>query len=166
MSFNSFGHMMEDIFKIHIEQLNEGREKKIQETLSPAFLDINEEDLFFNDPIELSGSAYLAEDELILNLNMSTRVLIRCSMCNELTPLTIDIQNCYHGESLKEITGGIFDISNFVRETILLEVPISIECNNGNCPKRKEFTKYLAPSSDQSSIADGHHPFADLDWKE
>lgn len=158
---------MEDAFKIFIEQLRDGREKKISEILSPDFLDIREESLLFRDPVQLSGVAYLAENELVLNLTLSTQAFIACSMCNELTPLTIHIENCYHSESLKEISGGIYSLKDFVRETILLGVPPFIECHEGHCPQRRELAKYLLrPSTEFSNEADGYHPFANLEWKE
>jgi len=42
---------MQEQFKIYVEQLREGQEKKLSETFAPDFLEINEEDLSFQSPV-------------------------------------------------------------------------------------------------------------------
>lgn len=156
-------NMNEDIFKIYIEQLREGREEAINETLNPSFLDV--QDLVFDKPVELEGTAFLAEHELVFHWDIRTEVILSCSICNEPVRVPIHIQNFYYSEPLKEIKAGIYNFKDLLRETILLEVPAFAECNDGKCPKRQEFQKYLKESSDQPSDEEGYQPFADLDWK-
>lgn len=155
---------MDDVFKIYVDQLRKGHEEKIHEKLGPDFLDIHESDLVFDQPIELEGTAYLAEKELILHWNIKTEVLVSCSICNDLVRIPLHIQNFYHSEPLSEIKSGVYYFKDLLRETVLLEVPAFAECCGGNCPKRKEYTKYLKISSGEDE-EEGYHPFADLDWK-
>ena len=155
---------MDDDFKIYVEQLREGRERKIHESLSPEFLDIHEDDLAFEKPVELEGVAYLAENELILHWDIRTEALVSCCICNEKVPVPLHIQNFYYSESLDEIKTGIYNFKELLRETILIEVPLFIECK-GNCPSRKEYAEYLKNPSESQSDEEGYHPFADLDWK-
>lgn len=157
---------MEDEFKIFVEQLRDGREKRINECLSPDFLEINEPDLAFDDPVELKGLAYLAEEELIINWDIRTVALISCAICNEKVPVDIVIENFYHSEPIEGISTGIYNFKQLLRDTILLEVPSFAECNGGDCPRRKEIAKYLkGPSSEHSNDEEGYQPFADLDIK-
>ncbi len=156
---------MDEAFKIYIEQLRDGREKKIKECFPPDFLEINEDDLVFKKPVELEGVAYLAENELVLHWKIQAEALIACAICNELVKVPIIIENFYYSEPLAEITSGIYHLKDLLRETILLELPTFAECNQGHCPKRQEFTKYLRESSDSLKSDEGYHPFADLDWK-
>lgn len=157
---------MDDVFKIYVEQLRDGHEEKIHEKLDPNFLEINEPELTFDKPVKVEGAAYLAERELVLHWDIQTEALIPCSICNEPVRVTIHIPNFYYSESLEEIKTGIYNFKNLLRETILLEVPPFVECNGGNCPKRKEYHKYLKETSDQpSDQEEGYQPFADLDWK-
>lgn len=157
---------MDDDFKIYVEQLREGREKKIRETLTPDFLEIHEPDLSFEKPVELEGVAYLAENELILHWDVNAEALVSCSICNEKVAVPLHIQNFYYSESLDEIKSGIYNFKDLLRETILIEVPLFAECNGGNCPHRKEYADYLKePSLSQTDEDEGYHPFADLDWK-
>lgn len=156
---------MEDVFKIYIEQLREGREEKIHEKLDPGFLDIHEVGLAFDKPVELRGVAYLAEQELILRWDIRTEALIPCSICNELVEVPVYIQNFYYSEPTSKIKSGVYNFKDLLRETILLEVPTFIECRAGNCPKRQEYQKYLKGQTDQSANEEGYQPFADFDWK-
>jgi uncharacterized metal-binding protein YceD (DUF177 family) len=155
---------MDDEFKIFVEQLREGHEEDIQETLTPDFLDIHDKELIFEKPIELTGKTYLAQNELVLHWDIHTFAKIPCAICNDMVEIPIDITNFYASESLDEIKTGIYNFKNLLRETILLEVPPFAECQGGQCPKRKEFDKYLKQTTDQEE-EEGYQPFADLDWK-
>ncbi len=155
---------MEDLFKIYVDRLRDGQEIKIEERVSPDFLEIREPDLAFQKNIEVKGVAYLAENELILNLSILAEALVACSICNEKVPIGIKIENFYYAKPLSEIKSSIFNFKDLLRETILLEVPAFAECNQGNCPKRKEIEKFLKLPANESD-EEGYQPFADLDWK-
>lgn len=157
---------MEDEFKVYVEQLRDGHDKHIDERLSPDFLEINEPDLIFKEPIELKGKAYLAEQELILNWDIRTVALVPCSICNDPVSIEIEISNFYYSEPLEEIKTGIYNFKELLRETILLEVTSFAECNGGKCPNRQEMAKYLKEPTDKAADdEEGYQPFADLDWK-
>lgn len=156
---------MDDVFKIYIEQLREGREEKIHEKLPPDFLEIEEKGLVFNQLVELEGVAYLADRELILHWEIKTEAVLLCSICNDPVRVPLHIMNFYYSEPLAEIKSGVYNFKNLLRETILLEVPAFAECE-GNCPKRKQFERYLKePSNRPADQKEGYQPFADFDWK-
>lgn len=158
---------MDDEFKIYVEQLRGGRERKINESLPSNFLDIQEEDLAFEKNVNLSGVAYVVENELILHWDVEGEALVACSICNEKVPVEFHIRDFYHSEPLSSIKSGIYNFKDLLRDTILLEIPPFAECNEGQCPKRKEIKKYLKSSSEEELGQDeGYHPFADLDLKE
>jgi uncharacterized metal-binding protein YceD (DUF177 family) len=156
---------MDERFKIYIDQLRDGEVENLLEEFSPEFLDVNEPDLKFIDPINLRGEAYLAENMLMLHLDIKTACMIPCSICNESVKVPIEIIGFYHAVPLDEIKGGIFYFQEMLRETILLNTPILAECNQGKCPQRTSLQKYLKPESSSGSREgdDGYHPFADLD---
>jgi uncharacterized metal-binding protein YceD (DUF177 family) len=157
---------MDDLFKIYVEQLREGRERLIEETLDPEFLDVNEEDLAFVEPVEVTGSAYLAEQELVIHWDAHTEALIPCAICNEPVEVPVEVNNFYFSEPLSEIKTGIYSFKDLLRETILVETPLFAECA-GSCPKREEYKQFLKDPSDQPSIEEeGYNPFVDLDWKQ
>lgn len=152
---------MDDRFNIYVEQLRDKDEERIQLTVAPDFLGVDEPDLQFEAPVHLQGEVYLADQELLFRWNIETEAKIRCTICNEWTPVTVKIVHFYTSIPLSEIKSGVYNFKELLRETVLLEVPHFAECDEGNCPKRKEFSPFLkgdAPETDTQ----GYHPFAEL----
>lgn len=152
---------MDDQFKIYVEQLREGQERRIDESLDPSFMEIEEPALVFKNPIIVKGKTYLAEKELVIHWNIDAEAFIPCSICNDMTAIPIHLKNIYHTEPVDEIKGGIFNFKELLRTTILLETPAFVECHDGHCPQRKELEKFIKQASDHE--AEGQKPFADLD---
>ena len=111
------------IFKIYADQLREGHEEKIHEKLPPDFMEIQEEGLVFDKPVELDGVAYLADRELVLHWEIKTEAVLLCSICNGPVRVPLHIMNFYYSESLAEIKTGVYNFKDLLRETILLEFP-------------------------------------------
>lgn len=156
---------MDERFKIYIDQLRNGEVETLSEEFTPEFMDVNEQDLKFTDPVKVQGEAYLAEDELMLHLDIETTCIIPCSICNEPVKVPIKISGSYHAVPLNEVKGAVFHFQELLRETILLSTPILAECKQGKCPQRSSLQKYLKPesSSDSKECDDGYRPFAGLD---
>jgi uncharacterized metal-binding protein YceD (DUF177 family) len=154
---------MDDAFKIYIEQLREGHTEKLEETFHPDFLDVHAKDLDYQDPVFVTGEAYIAENELILHWNISTKAILPCIICTEPVKIDVKMQGYYHTVPLAEIKGGIFNFKDTLREIIILETPTFAECE-GQCPRRKDVSKYLKKESPQGKDDEGYHPFSDLKW--
>ncbi len=154
--------MYTDAFKIYIDRLSQGKVHKIKDVFPSDFIGINESELKFEKPVGITGEAYIAEGEgeLVLHLSVKTEALVPCSICNEMSPVEIVLDNLYEVIPLEDIKGAIFDFSQVVREEIILKLPTAHECSGGKCPKRKEYTKYF--KTEASDIEEGYHPFADL----
>lgn len=155
---------MNDDFKIFISHLKDGKIERIERTLPPSFLEVEEPDLFFQEPVSVNGEAYLTNDSLVLHLDLATRGIMPCTICNESVPVNISIRGCYHIESLKNVKFDIFDMREVVRESVLLETPSFIECGKGHCPKRKSIAKYMKSSLNEVHPTgdEGYHPFRDV----
>jgi len=151
--------------KIYVDRLKEGHKEKIDLILPPDLMEVNEQELAFLNPITLKGETYLAEDHLVLHLQLETKATLPCIVCNQAVKIPLVIQDFYHAEPIAEIKGAIFDYTEKVREALLLQTPIYIECSNGKCPERKTLNKYLkttSPSEKGSSEEHPHFPFANL----
>lgn len=152
---------MEETHKIYIDRLKKGAVEHIKLELDPSFMMVQEKELKFETPIYIEGEAYLAENDLVIKISISTIAKIICSICNKLSPYPIEIKDLTHIVSLDEIKGHIFDLPPFIREAILLEVPFVVECSNGKCPERSQIQKFLAdPKKKQTD--EGYRPFKDL----
>jgi len=149
--------MTNDRYKIFVEQLRDGHSEALDESFAPEFLDVNERDLKFTDPVAIQGEAYLADDTLVLHVDLKTYATIPCSICNEPVKTPVDIK------------GGIYNFQEILRETILLETPALSECNQGKCPQRKALEQYLKKESSEGKggqAEEGYRPFADFDFDE
>jgi len=156
---------MDDSFKIYVEQLREGHIEKIEESFPPDFLGVHEKDLDYQDPVIVNGEAYLAEDELVINLNVSTQAVLPCVICTEPVKVDVQIQGFYYAMPVAEIKSGIFNFKEMLREIVILESPAFAECQ-GKCPRRNDVAKYFKkelPGEDKSE-EEGYHPFSDLKW--
>ncbi|MBS0653603.1 MAG: hypothetical protein JSR39_08805 [Verrucomicrobia bacterium] len=154
-------------FKIYVDRLKNGHVEEIKETVGPEFLEIEEEELSFPEDVQVSGEVYLADDHLVAHFSIQTSATLPCSICNEPVHIPINIQNAYSTIPLEEVRFAIYDLSNEIRETTLLQVPLFAECNNGKCPGRDQIKEFLHGDSggelnpEQSPVV--HFPFADLD---
>ncbi len=134
---------MRSEFVINTDRLRDGKKLEIDCKVLSQFLATEEHGPRFEGPIALSGSAYIADHQLILNLHIQAPAVLSCSICNDEASVPINIQNFYHVEDLKELRGAIFDYGQVLREEILLEIPQFTECNQGDCPERKHINNYL-----------------------
>lgn len=152
-----------DNLKVYIDRLKGGAMQKIAETLPPDFLDIKEEELVFKGPVRIRGEVYLADDYLVIQLNMETTAQLPCSICNEIISFPVVIKNAYITQPLSEIKGAVIDLTEKIRETILLQTPLFTECNNGKCPERENIKKFLKVEDKPSDPEDvTHFPFSNL----
>lgn len=133
---------MDDVFNIYIDRLKDGLEQKIDVTAPPDFMNVHESELAFQDPIVIKGKVFLSQSTLVLQLNVSTLATMPCSICNDSTKVKINLPNLTFSEDVENIKSAIFSFKDYIRESILLEVPYTAECND-SCPERANLAKYL-----------------------
>lgn len=159
---------MDDTYKIYVEQLRDGHIEYLDESFPPELMDINDKDLAFKDEVLVRGEAYLAENTLVLNLNVSTFAILPCTICMEPVKVELNIEGFYFTVLLSEIKSAVFNFKEILREEILLAVPAFAECEGGKCPKRKDVAQYLKTPEEKGnegkSDDEGYQPFADLQW--
>jgi uncharacterized metal-binding protein YceD (DUF177 family) len=152
---------MNSPFQIWIDRLKSGQSQLINESFTPDFLDIREDELQLNSPVVAVGEAYLTENELILRLKASTRALMPCAVCNQMIQFELSVKDFYHAQPLSEVPSGIYDYQAPLREALLIELPRYVECNQGKCPDRKVIAPYLR--SEKKVEENTHFPFSNLD---
>jgi len=150
-------------FLIYVDRLRDGQTESIDFQVAPEFLEIDENNLRFNHPVQFAGHAYLAQQELILNLEVRTLAQMPCRICNEWTDLPVHVPNLLHVEPTQELKRGYVDLRPILREALLLQLPHTVECSNGDCPKREEIQPYLRNTQAESGQGhDGYNPFKHL----
>ncbi|MES2121616.1 MAG: hypothetical protein V4492_02420 [Chlamydiota bacterium] len=150
-----------DNLNIYIDRLKNAEPQQFDESLTPAFLELDGDELRFIDQILLKGEAYLVDDHLIVHLNVKAPATLPCSICNEHTRVDIDLKNVCLTIPLEEIKGAIHNIGANIRESILLQAPLFAECG-GKCPERDTIKSFLVPQKDAAPADIVHFPFADL----
>jgi uncharacterized metal-binding protein YceD (DUF177 family) len=149
---------MDPTLKIHTQQLKTGQPHLIEQTLPPSFLQITEQDLVFKSPIHLKGEVYTTDDHLIIHFTAKTEACIPCSLCNETTFIPLQTQEIYHSIPLAELPSTIFDLSDMIREEVILLIPQFIECQGGHCPQRNTLSKLMR----NKSTSHNHYPFSEF----
>ena len=150
-------------FLIYVDRLRDGQTESIDDQVPPDFLEVEDDNLRFDQPVKFTGQAYLAQQELILNLEVRTPALMPCRICNEWTEFAVHVPHLLHVEPTDELKRGYVDLRPVLREAILLQLPHTVECSGGHCPKRKEIQPYLKDGhSDSSSKNEGYKPFEHL----
>jgi uncharacterized metal-binding protein YceD (DUF177 family) len=147
--------------KIYIDRLQNGEVEQIREVLPPAFLELAPHDeLHVEQHIQVTGQAYVAEDFLIIKLDIQAKASLPCSLCNE--PFSFPIQiECIHEELIEKIPHGVFHYAELIREAILLEIPFYPQCGGDVCKNRKKMDKYLSKDTSKQS-KEQYHPFKDI----
>lgn len=151
---------MTDSLMIHTDRLRDGAVQKIDMIISPEFIGADEPDLHFCDAVQISGEAYLTDEDLVLHLSASTIARMSCCICTRPVPVLLSIKGHYHAEPLASIKGTVFDIRAPLRESLLIELPKVAECK-GNCPERAALAPFLR-KTDAPDISSHYFPFNDL----
>lgn len=147
-----------------IEHLKSGKSVVIDEHFDSDVLALNDDELTFSSPIRVKGSSYLAEDLIVIQLDIDGIYHLPCSVCNRPVTIPFALKNTYITKPLSECCGGKIHFMEDLRESILLEVPSFAECNGKQCPERAQLAKHLKPHTQETSKQeDLYYPFDDLE---
>ena len=152
---------MSEPFKIYIDRLRGGNTETIDTVLEPSFLDVQETDLSFSRPVELKADVYLTDEHLIIHLKASTKAIRPCAICNQPTVTDLVVKDFYHTELVQDIPSAIFDFREVLREALLIELPLVVECNGGKCPERQSLGPFM--SSKERKENPTYFPFTDIE---
>ena len=148
-------------FKIYIDRLKGGHTTRLHGSFDPAFLEVHEAELQFHHPVKVSGEAYLTDDHLVIHLSAATIAQMPCSICNQMIQTKVYTKDFYHTVPLAEIPSAIFDFSDPLREALLIELPRTVECNEGQCPSRETLKPFMR--SEKRSEKTDYFPFSNID---
>jgi len=150
----------EEAFHILVDRLKDGEKHLVEGVFAPAFLDIAEKELQFRGPVRLKVEVYIADDHLVVCVCASTEAHMPCAVCNEMMAVPLKADHFYQSVQLKDVSTE-YDVTNDVREALLIELPRTVECNRGKCPQRENLAPYMR--SEKRSEQTTHLPFAGLD---
>jgi uncharacterized metal-binding protein YceD (DUF177 family) len=140
-------------------------EISFEESLSPDFLDVPQGDeLQAISNVEIVGRAYRVSEWIVVEADVKTSMGLPCSTCNEQTTFPIVLTSWKQNFPEEQARDGTLDITEALREAILLEVPLFVKCGGNECKNIDVIRQYLT-SKDSTSEDDGeerNQPFLSL----
>lgn len=130
-------------FNIYIDRLVGGRIEKIDEAIDPVVMQSDDNMLTFDQPVNISGKAYLAEDFLVINIDINTKYKAPCKICSEMLTTSFEATGVYLTEELTKVPAKVFDASGQIRDTIFLDIPDYHECEGG-CPDERRVKRLFS----------------------
>lgn len=149
-----------------VEHLKDGKSTPIDEVFEPTTLELADDELSFESPIHVQGSGYLAEDLVVIQLDIEGSCYLPCAVCNKPVKIPFVLENTYITKPLSECSGGKVCFLQDLREAILLEIPSFTECEGGQCPERSHMAPYLKQPSlktPRQEEKDLYYPFDGLE---
>ena len=122
-----------------------------------AFLELHDEELSAVQPISLKGTCSLVDGWIIITAHIQATLHAICSMCADDTDIVIDLPHWEHTEEFS--TQNTLDITEAVREAILLEAPFFPLCGGSVCRNIDKIRTFIR-SEDETE--ETHTPFRDL----
>jgi uncharacterized metal-binding protein YceD (DUF177 family) len=144
-------------FLINVGEMRKGGQSQFSGEIASSFIERDNE-IRDASPITLEYTAYVTNDFLILDVKAKTALTLVCSLCSH--PFSFPVEfHLQHEEELGNIPKGIFNLIEFLRETILLEVPFFPLCGGQSCSNRGQVDRFLKKEETESTH---FHPFEDI----
>lgn len=156
---------MDEQFKVYVDRLKDDKPESWDLEVSPDFLSFSEKEMSFDSPVYVHGMAQVTDDELLVQLQLATKVTMPCSICNQKFEYQFQAEPVVHCVPVKEVKGAVFDWGPIAREAILLDLPHFAKCGGEHCHNQGEMERYMkAGQAGDASDKDGNYqPFANLE---
>lgn len=152
---------LENHLFIDLNRLRQENVEEFEVALDPSIMELDPADnIKVTEPVEVQGRAYIADDELIVELDVEGVLEIHCAMCHEPFDYQVSVVNYVHNQPVSEIKHSTFDAKELVREAFLLEIPLFPQCGGNECENRDKIAKYL--KQEGSAEEASQSPFKDL----
>lgn len=125
---------------VHSSFINLG----VDEQYSPDFLDLKEDDaLLATSDVTLVGNVLCADGHMVFQGDIGVTFSLVCALCNERFCYTISCPDWMHTDPISVVREGKWDLSEPIREELLLQVPFYPRCGGDECLRRKEIDVYM-----------------------
>jgi uncharacterized metal-binding protein YceD (DUF177 family) len=149
---------------IRVEGSTDGEETLFEERLDPDFLDLPEGDeLVPSSKVEVRGTAYRAGEWIVVEGRVETSMSLPCATCNEQTVFPIGPFVWKIDVLATNVKNGMLDLTEELREAILLEVPHLVKCGGEVCRNESTVRQYLVSDEHRTDENDERYqPFRSL----
>ena len=116
----------------------------VQMQCCPTFLDLADGDeLFATSDVEIVGQVCCVEKSILFRGNVRACFSLPCAVCNERFNLDVSLTEWMHEEAWQKVQGRKWDLSEPIREALLLQVPFYPRCGGEECCHREEIDQFL-----------------------
>ena len=132
---------------LNIDRLKTAEYTNFSLIAPPSIMVAEDNEAIFKDDILISGEAILANDHMVLNICIKTKMQNFCKICNEPILHNILVEERHVPFPLNTMKSGLFCLEPYIRELLFLNIPRYSECSE-SCPERASIKKYLKKSDD------------------
>jgi hypothetical protein len=130
----------------------------VDDSVDAQFLDLaNDDELQVTKPIVIKGRIYRTSEWLIIDASIRAVFNAACPLCNDSFELPVEIASWNHQQLISDVDGQTWDITEALRESILIEVPFFAQCGGSSCKNYKEVEPFIRADAPEEC---GHQPFA------
>lgn len=153
------------VLRVRIDSSRSDSEVVFTERLSRDFFDLaSDDELSPQSDILVFGKAYCASEWIMVQALVTTLVCLPCSICDERCLLPIQLKQWEQSIPISSVKNGVIDLSESLREDLLLEVPNFIQCGGDTCKHADELRSYFR--AEGTTLADDgeekNQPFLSL----
>lgn len=150
---------VDDNLRLYVYRLNHVGHREIID--ASVMLDIDDSEVgSFLDPIKMCGYVEkVGHEEFVLRLSLHTKVQSMCVVCLESFSHELNVVDICEYIQSEDVSDGVFDCKELLRQELLLAARQFQECNDGCCPERKWMNTFL---NRESRAFEGHNPFNNL----
>jgi uncharacterized metal-binding protein YceD (DUF177 family) len=135
---------------VSLDHLNTDEEMPISFVLEPSFLELSPQDeMKPSRPVVIEGTVSLVDDYVLLNMEIRAFFHVHCASCNDVFEYEVCLDQFSHQELLENIARRKWDVSEIVREAIVIELPLFPQCGGKECLHMDEIQKYFHTLSEE-----------------
>lgn len=154
-------------FRIDLKNLPDGG-KEIEGTLPASFFELDPSDAVkATGPLHYHLTVERDDDDLVVTGEMSAPFELECGRCLQRFPYLADFPHFLSDQTI-EGEDSMIDLTDLVREDILVALPSYPRCEDGNveprqCPAEGKFDSTAEPEDDEPASTPGTAAWDALD---
>ena len=148
---------------VRVDGASGSGEVVFEERLPPSFLDLPPDDeVSAASEIVVSGKAYRASEWIVVEGRVKTSFRLPCAICNEMCEYAVDIRSWEQNIPAKDVVDGVIDLSEPLREAVLIEIPFFAKCGGGTCRNIDDVKRFFRSEEAPEEREETHQPFLSL----
>ncbi len=128
---------------LFVKRLRDESVETISERIAPEKFDISDNEILLKEPVIVNGEAYITDDFLLITLSISAALEIVCSFCNKKFNFNTNVEAYTIDIPVEDVRGDVLDLLPYIRELLLVEIPLYPQCGGAVCKNRKEMENFF-----------------------